>query len=160
VCRSLSLMTTTVSAWQGPLSEPASPLSSALCQLCSRTCRPLLIVHSTNCTCSNKVAISPVTSCTRPDLGGGVGPRPLTNSIQVNQLQKIAPRMHKKTRLFELKNRKIFWGGGTTPSHTLTPSAPFVPRSWRLRHSTSASGATATGLMGSYSDAPVTEIDP
>ena len=44
----------------------------------------------------------------------------------------ISPRMHQNSP-FQLKNRNIFLGGGTTPSPHPTPLAP---RSSRLRRST------------------------
>jgi len=95
-----------------------------------------------------------------PDLGWGPwGPRapgpptnrgPPTNSIQVNQLPKIAPRMHQNSPVWAQKSKDLSpRGEGNTPSPHPTPSAPSAPRSSRLRRSTSASGATATGLMGS-----------
>jgi len=75
--------------------------------------------------------------------------------------------MHQNS-LFELKNRKIFWGGarppsqtsplwgGDTPSQQPNQSAPSAPRSPRAytaldlgAYGASAPGATATGLMGS-----------
>ena len=100
-----------------------------------------------------------------PDLGGPWGPGaqaptnrgPPTNSIQLNQLQKIAPRMHQNSLFSE-------WRGGHPSPHP-TLSAPSAPRSWRRRRSTSASGATATGLMGSqrrpcYRDGPIIRLAP
>jgi len=51
---------------------------------------------------------------------------------------------------FELKNRKIFWGGGISPTAHPLGASILAPTALDLdAYGASAPGVTATGLMGS-----------
>ena len=82
----------------------------------------LVITVTSDCTILIAVVILILTSQCMPLSG--------LTSFHSIQLQKVAPRMHQKSP-FELKNRKIFWGG-VTPPHTLRH---LDPRAYDARHS-------------------------